>query len=173
MFWATSILKGYSCQEIGLTPIKHWFSVEVACGLQLSLSSLVPPCGLASNNKYTGYELRFFLFLSLCCKFFRWFNDLKNPPVNVGGAGDPVWIPGKIPWWRKWQPTPVSLLGEFHGRTSLAGYSLWTHKRALHGWARKHACYIKGRLCTVAKLRCEAIFLFSQRSNYFTRRYLP
>ena len=30
------------------------------------------------------------------------------------------WI-GKIPWRRKWQPTPVFLLGESHGQRSLAG----------------------------------------------------
>ena len=28
-------------------------------------------------------------------------------------------------WRRKWQPTPVFLPGESHGRRSLAGYSLW------------------------------------------------
>ena len=32
---------------------------------------------------------------------------------------------GKIPWRRKWQPTPVFLPGKFHGQRSLAGYSLW------------------------------------------------
>ena len=26
---------------------------------------------------------------------------------------------------REWQPTPVSLPEEFHGQSSLAGYSLW------------------------------------------------
>ena len=26
---------------------------------------------------------------------------------------------------RKWQPTPVFLPGEFHGKRSLAGYSPW------------------------------------------------
>ena len=30
---------------------------------------------------------------------------------------------GKIPWRRKWQPTPVFLPGKFHGQRSLAGYS--------------------------------------------------
>ena len=30
---------------------------------------------------------------------------------------------GKIPWRRKWQPTPVFLPGEFHGWRSLVGYS--------------------------------------------------
>ena len=29
----------------------------------------------------------------------------------------------KIPWRRKWQPTPVFLPGEFHGQRSLVGYS--------------------------------------------------
>ena len=36
------------------------------------------------------------------------------------------WV-GKIPWKRAWQPTPVFLLGEFHGQRSLAGYSPWGH----------------------------------------------
>ena len=34
----------------------------------------------------------------------------------------------KIPWSRKWQPTPVFLPGKFHGQWSLAGYSLWGRK---------------------------------------------
>ena len=34
----------------------------------------------------------------------------------------------KIPWRRKWQPTPVFLPGEFHSQRSLVGYSLWGHK---------------------------------------------
>ena len=32
------------------------------------------------------------------------------------------WV-GKIPWRRAWQPTPVFLPGESHGRRSLVGYS--------------------------------------------------
>ena len=32
------------------------------------------------------------------------------------------WV-GKIPWRRKWQPTPVLLPGKSHGRRSLVGYS--------------------------------------------------
>ena len=37
------------------------------------------------------------------------------------------WV-GKIPWRRKWQPTPVFLPGELHGQKSLAGYSPWGRK---------------------------------------------
>ena len=32
------------------------------------------------------------------------------------------WV-GKIPWGRKWQPTPVFLLGKSHGQRSLVGYN--------------------------------------------------
>ena len=39
------------------------------------------------------------------------------------------WI-RKIPWRRKWQPTPVFLPGKFHGQRSLAGYSPWSHKES-------------------------------------------
>ena len=35
---------------------------------------------------------------------------------------------GKIPWRRKWQPTPVFLPGEPHGQSSLIGYSPRGHK---------------------------------------------
>ena len=36
----------------------------------------------------------------------------------------------KIPWRRKWQPTPVFLPGESHGRRSLVGYSPQGHKES-------------------------------------------
>ena len=38
-----------------------------------------------------------------------------------------VWT---IPWSRKWQPTPVFLLGKSHGQRSLAIYSPWSHKQS-------------------------------------------
>ena len=34
-----------------------------------------------------------------------------------------LWVQ-KIPWRRKWQPTPVFLLGKSHGERSLVDYSL-------------------------------------------------
>ena len=39
------------------------------------------------------------------------------------------WV-GKIPWSRKWQPTPAFLPKESHGQSSLEGYSPQGHK----GW---------------------------------------
>ena len=54
-----------------------------------------------------------------------------EPACDAGDARrhkfDP-WV-GKIPWRRKWQPTPVFLPGESHGQRSLAGYSPWGCQR--------------------------------------------
>ena len=48
---------------------------------------------------------------------------VKNPPVNEDmRQGFDPWV-GKIPWSRKWQPTPVFLPGESHGQRSLVGSS--------------------------------------------------
>ena len=49
----------------------------------------------------------------------------------------------KIPWRRKWQPTPVFLPGKFHGLRSLVGYSSWDH-RVRHDWATKQQFFAVG-----------------------------
>ena len=48
---------------------------------------------------------------------------VKNLPATQETQFDPR--VRKILWRRKWQPTPVFLPGESHGRRSLVGYSLW------------------------------------------------
>ena len=56
--------------------------------------------------------------------------------AQMGKRMPAVWRPrfdcwvGKIPWRRKWQPTPVLLLGKFHGWKSLVGYSPWGRKES-------------------------------------------
>ena len=44
-------------------------------------------------------------------------------------CGFSPWV-RKIPWRRKWQPTPVFLPGIFHGQRSLAGYCPWRCKES-------------------------------------------
>ena len=52
--------------------------------------------------------------------------SVKNlPACRRPGFDSWVW---KIPWRRKWQPTPVLLPGESHGQRSLAGSSPWGRK---------------------------------------------
>ena len=104
---------------------------------QRSLASY-SPCSL----KRVGYDLTTTVktcgasFHTLICHFCSRFGGF---PGGAGGKEpacqcrrckrhrfDP-WI-GKIPWRRKWQPTPVFLPGESHGQRSLACYSPWGSK---------------------------------------------
>ena len=62
---------------------------------------------------------------------------VKNPLTN---AGDMVLIDpwaGKVPWRKKWKPTPVVLPGESHGQRTLVGCSLWGLKRVRQDLAAK------------------------------------
>ena len=56
---------------------------------------------------------------------------VKNLPSSVRDIRDMFdpWV-GKIPWRRKWQPTPVFLLGESYVQRSLTGYSPWGCKES-------------------------------------------
>ena len=69
------------------------------------------------------------------------------------------WV-GKVPWRRKWQPTPVLLPGKFHGWRSLVGYSPWGCKELdttelLHSLLviidNKHVDWVEG-LCYASPL---------------------
>ena len=56
-------------------------------------------------------------------------SDGKASACNGGRPGFNPWV-GKIPWRRKWQPTPVLLPGKFHEQRSLVGYSPWDRKES-------------------------------------------
>ena len=51
----------------------------------------------------------------------------KESTCQCRRCGFSPWV-GKIPWLRKWQPTPVFLSGESHGWRGLVGYSPWGWK---------------------------------------------
>ena len=59
----------------------------------------------------------------------RWVLVVKNLRADAGDMrpGFDPWV-GKIPWRRKWQPTPVFLPGKSHGQRNMVGYSSWDHK---------------------------------------------
>ena len=100
-------------------------------GLGIELASLA----LAGGSPTTGPAAKSFLRLSnLFVKpgenlvFTVWFGLpwwLRWKSVCPQWGRPEIFDPwaGKIPWRRKWQPTPVFLLGESHGRRSLVGYS--------------------------------------------------
>ena len=58
----------------------------------------------------------------------------------------------KIPWRRKWQPTPVFLPGKSHGQRSLAGCSPWGPQRVGHDLATEQQIYISSNLSIHATL---------------------
>ena len=74
----------------------------------------------------------------------------KESACQYRRCGFHPWV-GKIPWRRKWQPTPEFLPGKLHGRGSLAGYSprglkesdkpehACTHCQ--HGWLWETLCW--------------------------------
>ena len=61
---------------------------------------------------------------------FRWLTSRRIQLPSRRCGLDP-WV-RKIPWRRKWQPTPVFLPEASHGRRSLVGYSPGDLKRARH-----------------------------------------
>ena len=78
-------------------------------------------------------------YLPACKMWIRLAYENKGFPGGTSGkesvcqcrrhkrCGFSRWV-GKIPWRRKWQPTPVFLPGESHGQRSLVGYSPWGRK---------------------------------------------
>ena len=62
-----------------------------------------------------------------------WWLRRQSVCLECGRPGFDPWV-GKIPWRRKWQPTPVLLPGKSHGQRSLVGYSPWG-RRVGHNWA--------------------------------------
>ena len=74
---------------------------------------------------------------------------VKNPPANARDRRRRLnfWV-GRIPWKRKWQPTPVILPGKSHSQRSLVGYSPWGRKeKDTTEWLNTHTA--QSRLRTV------------------------
>ena len=81
-----------------------------------------------SNHVATNGIISFF--------FFLWLSNVDWVYIYTGGSvvkkiylqcrrHRRLGFSGKIPWSRKWQPTPVFLPAEFHGQRSLAVCSPW------------------------------------------------
>ena len=53
-----------------------------------------------------------------------WWLRSKKPTCQYRRCGFDLRV-GKIPWRRKWQPTPLFMPGTSHGQRKLVGYSPW------------------------------------------------
>ena len=65
--------------------------------------------------------------LTRCMGLPIWISG-KESPCQAGDSSLIPWVEN-IPWRRKWQVTPVFLLGESHGQRSLAAFDTWGRKR--------------------------------------------
>ena len=72
--------------------------------------------------------LRTFFWLCLVLGLPRWLSG-KESACQFRRHEFDLWI-WKIPWRRKWQPTPAFLPGKFHGQRSLAGCTPWGCKES-------------------------------------------
>ena len=59
----------------------------------------------------------------------QWYKESAGLRRRPKRHGFNPWV-GKIPWGRKWQPTPVFLPGKSHGQRSLAGSSPRGHRES-------------------------------------------
>ena len=75
-----------------------------------------------------GFTHRCVRLLQTVVQMLSWWLSGKESVVkNPGDLGFDPWV-DKIAWRRVWQPTPVSLPGEFHGQSSLVGSSPWGYR---------------------------------------------
>ena len=133
-------LQSMGCQRVG-----HNWAINT-CAMIADNPVLFPMSDCQHLGKKAGY------FSSLCpamawsWKLHNWVlisyfaspfqtgdfpggSDGKSVCLQCRRSGFDSWV-GKIPWRRKWQPTPVFLPGKFHGQRSLVGYSQWGHKES-------------------------------------------
>ena len=84
---------------------------------------------LCPSPKAWNPEVIFSLFFQTPIQDITALLEKASQCRRCKGHGFNPWI-GKIPWNKKWQPTPVFLLGKFHGQRNLEGYGLWGLKES-------------------------------------------
>ena len=88
-----------------------------------------------SGGRLSGPTFCFWSHLSdgvLGFRLPRWLNG-KESACQCRRRGCDSWIT-KIPWRRKWLPTPVFLPGKSHGQRSLVHHSPWGQKESDMTW---------------------------------------
>ena len=87
------------------------------------------------------FTVKFCHFCRSYLGLLRWLSCKESSCKFRTCSFDP-WV-GKIPWRRKWQPSPVFLPGESHGQRSRAGYSPWgckgldtTERLSTYAWTQ-------------------------------------
>ena len=101
----------------------------INAGKGVEKKGTLPYCWWESNLVQTLWRTvwRFLKTLSGAAIGLPTWLSGKELACQCRGCGFSHWV-RKIPWRRKWQPTPIFLPGKSHGQRSLAGYSAWGRK---------------------------------------------
>ena len=100
------------------------------CAVWLCPPALSTLAGTVLSKRQSHPDVALFELLYvwvIICLGFPSGSDDKESACQCRGPGFDPWV-RKIPWRRKWQPTPVFLPGESHRQRSLVGYSPWGHR---------------------------------------------
>ena len=92
--------------------------------LLISLGSSAPTGDIRTPASYTCVHFYPHSSILMKARELPWWFSGKESACQCRRCRFDPWV-GKIPWRRKWQPTPVLLSGKSHGQRSLAGYSSW------------------------------------------------
>ena len=74
------------------------------------------------------HEVERLLGITELHKGLPWWLSGKESTCQCRRNGLDPWV-RKIPWKRKWQPTPLILPGKSYGQRSLGGYSSSGHEK--------------------------------------------
>ena len=129
-------LPGSSVHEILQVSTLEWVAIPFSRGIFPRIKPRSP--ALQTDSLLSEPPVRKGLNMHKFCMTNLYFRASQEMPSGKEPAcqcrrhkthGFNPWV-GKIPWRRKWQPTPVFFPGESHGQRSLAGYSPWGYKES-------------------------------------------
>ena len=111
----------------------HWTSnlISLCCSSPICKMIMTTIALLHRTDQHLDELIHGIQNMSLAC----WLSG-KESTWQCRRPGIDPWV-GKIPWSKKWQPTPVFLPVKSHGQRSLAGYSPWGRKRIGHDLTTK------------------------------------
>ena len=124
------------------SPVHLWESQSTSPRMPSNTVLVSGPAVGAAQILIWPYSCVFLPPMSTAIRTNVFFCGSSQCPFSFpGGSGDKSislqcsrhefdpWV-GKIPWRRKWKPTPVLMAEKFHGWRTLVGYSPWGRKES-------------------------------------------
>ena len=122
-------------------------------------------------EKVFTLQLVFYVLQPIFKGLPRWLSDKESACQcrRVKRHGFNPWV-RKIPWRRKWQPTPALLPGNLHAQKSLVGYRPWSLKRVRHDLATQpqnnyEMAFKSSELCGQQGIKSRQILVIWQRQK--------